>query len=382
MLKTIQNLPIDHVLVNLKRSDVPIPEPVAADDVPDESADQPMQSPPPDGVEITDPERLKADAMRRKRAETEGNYRKASEQIEQMTNDLKDRPANVVHDIDQVIVQMSSLFDDDVDVIVQMVNLGDGEHREHHHIANVAMLSLMLGKAVGMNAAELTLLGTAALLHDVGKIKIPLAIKNKKSELTHAEAMIYQQHTLAGSQFIQQVKAMNVEVLNVIEQHHEFIDGSGYPKGLKGDQLSRYVRIVSVANMYDNLCNPSNAEAAMTPKIALATLYKQYRNKLDAHLVERLIGLLGVYPPGTVVKLSNDSIALVISGDSTACLNPNVLLYNPDVAKSDAKMVNLADYPDLNIVQALKPGEYSPEIHQYLGLSERVGYMLDCAQQE
>ena len=214
-------------------------------------------------------------------------------------------------------------------------------------------------------------------MHDIGKIEVSGGIRHKKAALTQSEQEILKRHTLYGRKLIERVKAMNGQVLDIIEQHHEYLDGSGYPRGLKGDQISTLVRIVVITNLYDNLCNPADISSAVTPKVALATMYHHFRDKLDRSLVERLIGLLGLYPPGSVIRLNDDKLGLVISAASGAALAPSVLIYNPDIPKEQAQIINLQDFPELKIAEALSPGDFPPEIHQYLGVQDRLSYLAE-----
>ena len=214
-------------------------------------------------------------------------------------------------------------------------------------------------------------------MHDIGKIEVPGSIKVKKTALTPAEEKVMQRHTITGRALVERVRDMNREVLDIIDKHHEFLDSSGYPQRLDGDKLSKLVRIVTIVNLYDNLCNPTDPKTAMTPKNALATLYKHYQNKLDNDLVKQFIGLLGVYPPGTVVKLNDDGIGLVISANSQSSLRPGVLIYDPDTPKEQAMILDLSEHPDVQILEALRPGDFPPEIHSYLGIQERIGYMME-----
>ena len=312
-----------------------------------------------------------------KRREIAQKYNLASKQIKQVTSDLRHRPANAIHDIDGIITQLADTFEQGKDMLTQLVNLGNEDFSDFNHITNVTMLSLMLGSSLGLSGSDMKLLGTGALLHDIGKIEVPGGIRHKKTPLTHSEQEIFKRHTLYGRKLIERIKAMNVQVLNIIEQHHEYLDGSGYPKGLKGAQLAPLVRIVTITNLYDNLCNPPDISSAVTPKVALATLYHHFKNKLDRELVERLIGLLGVYPPGSVVKLNDETLGLVISAASGAALAPCVLVYDADIPKQQAQIINLQDFPELKIAEALNPGDFPPQIHQYLGVQDRLSYLAE-----
>lgn len=320
-----------------------------------------------------------ARAKRDKRKEVTRQYQKRTKKIRQMTNDMKSRPANVIHNIDEIVDEMTAIFESDDEIITNLVCLNSGHNDEYHHITNVAMLSLMLGNAMGLSREQLTVLGTGALLHDVGKIEIPGGINLKKTALNPAEQKIVQRHARRGRKLIERIKEMDTEILDIIEKHHEFLDGSGYPDGLKDEQISQLVRIVAITNQYDNLCNPIDINTAKTPKNALATIYGLYKNRLDEGLVKKLITLLGIYPPGTVVLLNDESIALVISTDAQSSLQPVVLVYDSETPKEEAIIISMIDHPDLKIEKALAPADYPEKIHAYLAIKERIGYLMEKA---
>jgi len=382
-IKVIKSLKIKTVTVYLDKSDVLFLQTETQDE--DESFDNTTQEAIEEEqkkLEETlwkqkEEQREKARKINKKRQEITKKYNVTSKQIQNVTRDLKLRPANAIHEVDDIVDSMATTFEGSGGMRTQLVNLSDRGYTDYNHLTNVTILSLMLGSAEGMSPDELNLLGTGALLHDIGKIDIPGSINNKKTALTVAEQNIIQRHPLYGLQLINRIRVMDKNVLDVIQKHHEFLNGTGYPAGLKADQLSKFVRIVSITNLYDNLCNPSDSKAAITPKLALATLYHKYHEKLDRTLVERLIGILGVYPPGTVVRLNDEKIGLVISTDSRAALQPDVLIYNPEIPKEEAQIISLTDFPDLKIEDALNPGDFPDEIHQYLGIQERLGYLAE-----
>jgi putative nucleotidyltransferase with HDIG domain len=317
-------------------------------------------------------EKLKA-----RRLEVSREYIEKSKQIKSITHDMKTRPVNAIHDIDELADDLSLKFADKDNILTKMVDLNTQDFTDYHHTTNVTILSLMLGSAVGMTKQELQVLGAGALLHDIGKIEISTAITMKKSARTAAEEAIYQRHALAGAVLVERVKKMPGEVIEIIERHHEFLDGSGYPAGLTGSDLSTMVRIVTVANLYDNLCNPLNSEQAKTPKDALAIMYKRFENKVDTKLVARMVETLGIYPPGTIVQLNNDQIGMVIAAKPGSKLKPDILVYDSLTPKQDAVILQLSEYDNTGIERALRPGEYPDAIHDYFNLKDRIGYMVD-----
>lgn len=312
-----------------------------------------------------------------RRLEVQREYTEKSKQIKNITHDMKTRPVNAIHDIDELADDLSLKFADSDNILTKMVDLNTQDFTDYHHTTNVTILSLMLGAAIGLNKQQLQILGAGALLHDIGKIEISTAITMKKTARSAAEEAVYKRHALAGGTLVKRVRKMPPEVIEIIERHHEFLDGSGYPAGLGGKDLSTMVRIVTVANLYDNLCNPPNSEQARTPKDALAIMYKHFEKKVDTTLVARMVETLGIYPPGTIVQLNNEQTGMVIAAKPGVKLKPDILIYDPQTAKQDAVILQLSEYEDIAIERALKPGEYPDAIHDYFNLKDRIGYMVD-----
>ena len=316
-----------------------------------------------------------ADKYRKKRNNIAKKYTERAAKVRKLTHELKTEPANAIHNATELVDSIAAEFDADSELLTNLVNLGSGQHTMYNHCINVTILSLNLASARGIRDDELRLLARGALLHDIGKVDLPGTILNKKEKLTKAEIGVYRQHPKIGLRLSELVENTPKEVKQIIELHHEFLDGSGFPNQYEAAKIPERVRIVAVANMYDNLCNPTDPKAAVTPKIALATLYSRFKDQLDNELVQYFIATLGVYPPGSVVSLNNESIGLVTSVDPEDMMNPEVLLYNPDIPPLQALIINLKEHEDLKIEKVLKPGQYPHRVYEYLGIQERLGFM-------
>ncbi len=317
----------------------------------------------------------KADNYRKKRSAVTRQYQEQATKVCSLTHSLKNQPVNAIRDAAELVDSLAADFDGQNDILTNLVNLGNGPHTMYNHCINVTILSLNLASTRGIKGEELRLLARGALLHDVGKIELPGPIINKTAPLNNAEMGVYKQHPKLGRRLCELAQDTPEEVLQIIELHHEFLDGSGFPNQFKADQIPEIARIVAVANMYDNLCNPSDVSKSMTPKIALATMYSKFKDKLDHKIVQNFISIMGVYPPGSVVSLSDESIGLVLSVDPKNMFNPEVLIYNPDIPALQALIINLQEHPDIKIEKVLKPGEYPKRVYEYLGIQERLGYM-------
>jgi HD-GYP domain-containing protein (c-di-GMP phosphodiesterase class II) len=206
---------------------------------------------------------------------------------------------------------------------------------------------------------------------------MPAQITNKRGKLNGAETELLRRHPALGRRLAERVGTLPLSVLDIIEQHHEFLDGTGYPLRASGEDIPYAARLVAVANSYDGLCNPGNPADALAPKAALAIMYTQYKNKLDPRLVERLIRTIGIFPPGTVVRLSDGGIGLVVTADPKAPLRPEILLYNPDIPKEQALILDLKEHRELSVLEVLPPHEHPAQIYRYLGIEERIGYFVE-----
>ncbi|MGK0441424.1 MAG: HD-GYP domain-containing protein (c-di-GMP phosphodiesterase class II) [Pseudohongiellaceae bacterium] len=322
----------------------------------------------------------KAAKYRLDRQKKSKEYLERVKQIKNLTSDLKNAPANAIRNARKVADLMSSAFETDSDVLINLVNFSDDDFSMHHHTLNVCVLTLAIAKAMGIKDIELRKLCIGAVLHDIGKVAVPAKVLMKKEPLNTSEQKLLDTHPLLGGKLARKLQGASIESAEVIEQHHEFLDGTGYPQGLRGDDITILARIVVITNCYDNLCNPADIKKAVTPKQAMAILYAKYKDKLDTEIVQLFIKTMGVYPPGTMVSLSDGSIGLVTAVSSQSLLQPQLLLYHPDVPKSEALYLDLQDHPELCIKDTLTSADLSKRIYDYLGVTERTCYFYDKLQ--
>lgn len=260
---------------------------------------------------------------------------------------------------------------------IRLLSENVGERQGAHPI-NVTVLSLLLGKAHGLDAACLMDLGLAALLHDVGKLDIDPRCAENLPGLTDGQRQEYEKHVGASVAYAQRM-GLSARVLTAIAQHHEAADGSGFPLHLLQEDLTVEGQILALTNCYDKLCNPVGLASAMTPHEALSVLFAQRRGGFTREFVELFVRVLGVYPPGSVVQLSDERYGMVVAVDSAQPLKPQVLLYQADVAQDDAQPVALAQLPGVVIKRSLRPSQLPREVLDYLLPRKRVCYFFERA---
>jgi putative nucleotidyltransferase with HDIG domain len=264
------------------------------------------------------------------------------------------------------------------DIAIHALNGNRSSDTDYQHPLNVTVLALMLAKSIDMSKDEARILGLTAILHDIGKAEVSDKVLLKKDPLTHSELTHYQQHTDFGTRMIKDL-GLSARFGKIVAQHHEFMDGSGYPLGLKADKIDPLAKVIVLVNSYDNLCNPSNPAQAKTPYEALGAMFAQQRHKFDEDLLKRLIKCLGIYPPGSIVRLSNNKYAKVVSVNPNQPLKPFVLMFHIKNQVEETQLIDLRHETTLNITQCIKPNQTPAEILKFISQRKRVCYFLDSA---
>ena len=263
----------------------------------------------------------------------------------------------------------------DNDVAIRLVN-GSGGDRASAHALNVSVISLLIGRALGLPEEDLLDLGVGALLHDIGKQELPARLRHVEESFTAVELAGYRDHVTKGVVQGRRL-ALSAGALSVLAQHHEHADGSGFPRRLNVDQMSALARIVAIVNRYDNLCNPPPRVPALTPHEAVSTLFAHGRNKFDAAVLGAFIRMMGVYPAGSLVQLTDDRYAMVVGVNSSRPLKPRVLVHEARVPRSDALFLNLEETHNLGIRRSLAAAKLPAAALEYLDPRPRVAYFFE-----
>ena len=261
---------------------------------------------------------------------------------------------------------------------------GSGADRNGAHALNVAVVAMLIGRTMDMSNTDMQDLGVGALLHDIGKIDVPDRLRHAEDGFSPAETNGYRDHVSKG---VLQGRRMglNADALSIVAQHHEHADGSGFPMKLTADRLSLSARIVAIVNRYDNLCNPGARTAALTPHEAVAMMFAHSRSRFDPPVLNAFIRMMGVYPAGSLVQLTDDRYAMVVSVNSSRPLKPRVLVHGtpgsrtgPRVAGSGtAQMLDLERQPDLGIRRSLAAAKVPPAVLAALDPRPRVSYYFE-----
>ncbi|GIU14764.1 HD family phosphohydrolase [Shewanella sp. MBTL60-007] len=314
-------------------------------------------------------------SLRRHLQKTEKHFTRNLAMMRNLTSKLRSRPLDAVNEAKDLIHGVCNQLLTDDKLVLHLMADAKSNEGIYYHSLNVAVLSMLIAKELGWNRKEIERVGMGALFHDIGKIKIPTQLLRKSTAFTHAEQIYFNQHPAMGAELLIAADNFPAEALPIILNHHEFLDGSGTPKGLKEQDLDKCSQLVCAINTYDNLCHSDRNNKARTPYSALGYLYKNYQTRLNQQVVNRLVKMLGVYPPGSVVELSSGQFAMVMSVNLSKLLLPRVLVYDPTVPKEQAPIVDLAS-EELTITRCLPVAALPEKVLKYLNPREKISYFF------
>jgi putative nucleotidyltransferase with HDIG domain len=265
----------------------------------------------------------------------------------------------------------------DEESALRLLSEGQGD-RASLHAMNVTVLSLLLGKSMGLAHEQLADLGLAAFLHDIGKTELPDRVRHRDESFTAAHFKLYHEHVARGVEIGKRME-LAPSVLLTLSQHHEMADGSGFPMGLTADKISPAARILSLINRYDGLCNPPNPIKALTPHEALSMIFATMKPRFEATTLNAFIRMMGVYPPGSLVQLTDGRHAIVVSVNSSRPLKPRVLVHDKGIARSDALILDLQSQPQLGVQRSLKADQLPRSALEFLEPRQRSCYYFERA---
>ena len=231
--------------------------------------------------------------------------------------------------------------------LVQLTDIRLHDTYTFAHSVNVAILSSLLGVLLKLSREEQLKLTLGGLLHDIGKITVPYEILTKAGHLTDDEWSVMQGHPEAGRQRLKKMFPNDTLLSTIALQHHEHIDGSGYPNHLKGEQIHRYGRIVAIADVYDALTSVRPYKRAYTPSVAHRLMATCSPGHFDLDLLKLFFDNVAIYPVGTILK-TQDGYAIVKKVEFGYTLTPVVCIF----ANREGKLLDTPS--DLDLKEAPK----------------------------
>ncbi|MCE3265163.1 MAG: metal-dependent phosphohydrolase [Pseudoduganella sp.] len=343
------------------------------------AAPPPPPAPAPESPELA-AKRAMMERMRQQRdnaARIEHAFVDTARAMKDLEKSIFARPTENLQRASEMIGKIADSILSAPELAIHVMGDRTGAEEIYVHSLNVTMLSMMIARDIKLPREVAGALGIGAMFHDIGVRNIPDRVLSKTEPWTHSEQNMYETHCAVGTEMAQQLKFPPAAVA-IVRDHHEMFDGSGYPQHQKGEGIGILARIVAIANYYDRLCNPINGMPGLTPHEALSLMFAKNRGKFDPKLLQVFIRCLGVYPPGTIVQLSNGATGMVATINTVKPNKPELVVYEPGVPREDAIMVDMERESDLNIVRAIKPSQVPKDIYAYLSPRRRVSYYFDA----
>lgn len=289
-------------------------------------------------------------------------------------NDLENGKALNIREIDSCVKVMVESIKRNPDAFNWLCRVKDYHSSTYRHAINVSAGLTTFGRKMGFNDEKLRLLAIGGLSLDIGNIKLPKELLDKKARLTDDEWEQIKTHVCHSMDLLEQSLNVDERLLWMIATHHERYDGSGYLAGLRGDRIPLFGQMAGIVDSYIASTEPKPYASAMTPEESVQTLFRQRDRHFKASLIEKFIRAIGLYPTGSLVELSSGEIAIVVGQNSHRRLRPRVvLLLDPDKnSYGSYPVVNLLKETHtrygkpLDIVKGVADGEYPVDLENFV----------------
>lgn len=263
----------------------------------------------------------------------------------------------------------------DESAMVELTTLRNFDDYTYVHSVNVCVLSLVLGYHLGMDRKRLSQLGVGALLHDIGKMKLPVELINKPDTYDDNDWQLMRKHPIFGVKFLYKTRALEEttgRASTAIFEHHVSYNGSGYPELLSRRMPALYARIVSIADTYNAMTSGrAYHRKTIMPDEVITNMVNRVGKDFDPLLLKIFINAIGIYPVGTVVTTSNDEIGIVSKNNPSNPENPEVKIIGDENGlfnKGDVKVIDLSKEAGVSITRMIDGEEFNIDNAEYLDI--------------
>ncbi|WP_024611991.1 MULTISPECIES: HD-GYP domain-containing protein [unclassified Pseudoalteromonas] len=296
------------------------------------------------------------------------SYEQNNRKLQSLYGDLTSGLTINMKVLDEIANEIVSSVFRNANAMSILTRIKDKHSYNWRHMINCAIFTAVFAKYLGYKQAVVQELAMGALLHDLGQAKLPQGIFSKPTKVTNNELLAIKKHVAQGLALVKGEKGVTPLMLDMIVNHHERLDGSGYPRGIEAEKLSRPARIMAIVDVYDAMTADRPHQEGDEPINALRYLLAN-KQLFDGELVQRFIKCLGVHPVGTIVKLTNERLALVLEGNVLNPIKPKIKLFYNAKHKHHitAKDIDLSEHTqELKILASVKPLDYQINLSRLL----------------
>ncbi len=286
--------------------------------------------------------------------------------ITNMLGDLKSGRSIKVQQVRQTVTGLMASILRNPDAFFWLTRLKNKDNYAYAHCIDACGLAMAFGRHLGFSRPELEDLAVGTLLFDIGKLQLPEELLKKPGRLTTEEYTLIRRHVEFGAKMVRDMQGANEEILATVLNHHERHNGSGYPRGIPGNQIPVNGRIAALVDCYDAITSERAYSSAISAYDAVQLIYEWRDKDFQVDMVEQFIQCIGLYPTGTLVELSTDEVGLVLSQNRVRRLRPKVMLVldNKKIAYEFNPVLDLIEDPEddegnvVEIKRPLVPGTY------------------------
>jgi putative nucleotidyltransferase with HDIG domain len=254
-------------------------------------------------------------------------------------------------EVERIVERMTASVLNNKDALISLLRIKDKDEYTYTHCVAVSAHCISFGERLGFDPRQIKAIGVGGLLHDFGKVKVPNEILKKTGRLTDQEFEIMKRHVEYGHAMLKDATRIEEGSISVVINHHERLDGTGYPMGLKGNQISSFGQLAAIIDVYDALTSDRCYRDSMPPTDALKKIFEWSPLHLNRELAEQFVAHIGIYPIGSVVRLASGLIGVVVGHGESGLLYPTVRVI------FDKKEKRYVEPMDINLSKAPVDGD-------------------------
>ena len=259
------------------------------------------------------------------------------------------------------------------DAFAWLTRIKTKDNYTYNHSVSASVWAVAFGRHLGLPKKDLQSLAIGAMLFDVGKVKLPEKLINSKNRFNQYEFKLVKKHVDYSIEIIKGIKDINDDIINLVSTHHERHNGSGYPNGLTGNQIPLFGKIAGIVDCYDAIISDRPFASPISPHDAVKKLYEWRNLDFQAELVEQFIQVIGIYPVGTIVELSDGRVGVIISQNRVWRLRPQIMMLLDENKEHLKEFVTInlftetedASGNSLDIVRSVEPGLYGIDPEEF-----------------
>jgi HD-GYP domain-containing protein (c-di-GMP phosphodiesterase class II) len=267
--------------------------------------------------------------------------------ISKMMRDIQKGKTIEVSRVSDVVEQMVDSIFRNQDALLNLLRIRQKDEYTFMHSINAGVIMINFCKALDMTKDAIREFGIGAMLHDIGKARIPMEIIAKPGKLDEKEYRLIKKHVQYSKGILENTSNIPVSALEIASQHHERMDGSGYPQGISGDQISMAGRMAAIVDVYDAMTAQRSYSNGIEPHFAIKTLFELSKSKFDEDLIHQFIRAMGIYPVGSIVSLQSGLVGMVVESGCENALQPVVRVFY------DSRKKVMLSPRDLDITQGI-----------------------------